>query len=179
MADKVQEKIINKILDIEGEEYTNDPKDSGGPTKWGITEKTARAYGYTGDMRDLSRELAYEIYVKIYWDSVWGDRLPTSALKEEVVDTSVNCSPKQAVLFLQRSLNAFNQEGKLWDDLIADGVMGNSTLNAVMAYYRQREEVALLRALNSLQGAYYIGLTVSRPKDERFAYGWFMNRVVI
>ena len=33
------------------------------------------------------------------------------------------------------------------------------------------------RALNCLQGAFYIELTERRQKDERFAYGWLLNRV--
>ena len=179
MKNPVQERIINAILEREGEKYTNDPKDSGGPTKWGITEKRARASGYKGDMRNLTRAEAYDIYVKEYWDVVWADKMPSPALQDELVDTAVNCGPGNAIEFLQRSLNAFNQQGTLWPDLVVDGGIGSRTLAAVLSYYKHRDEIVLLRSLNSLQGAYYIGLTVRRPKDERFSYGWFMHRIVI
>lgn len=33
----------------------------GGPTNWGITQATARAHGYTYDMRNLTREQALAI----------------------------------------------------------------------------------------------------------------------
>ena len=33
--------------------YSNDPQDPGGETMYGITARLARAYGYTGAMRDL------------------------------------------------------------------------------------------------------------------------------
>jgi len=39
--------------------------------------------------------------------------------------------------------------------------------------------LVLCRALNCLQGAYYIELAERREKDERFVYGWLKNRVVL
>jgi len=35
--------------------YVNHPDDPGGETNWGITLRTAREQGYTGEMRDLTR----------------------------------------------------------------------------------------------------------------------------
>ena len=56
MSAATVESIIDGIIEREGNgAYTNDPGDSGGPTRWGITEKVAKANGYTGDMRDLPR----------------------------------------------------------------------------------------------------------------------------
>ena len=40
-------------------------------------------------------------------------------------------------------------------------------------------EHVMLRALNCLQGAFYINLSRSRQKDETFLYGWLDNRVAI
>ncbi len=36
-----------------------------------------------------------------------------------------------------------------------------------------------LRALNALQGAFYVELAERRAKDEAFVYGWLLNRVEI
>lgn len=52
--------IFNTILGKEGG-YVDHPNDKGGPTNWGITQATARAHGYTGDMRNLTREQALAI----------------------------------------------------------------------------------------------------------------------
>ncbi|OCO16336.1 hypothetical protein AN684_0205915 [Klebsiella pneumoniae subsp. pneumoniae] len=41
------DQIIEGILGKEGG-YVNNPNDKGGPTRWGITQTTARAYGYKG-----------------------------------------------------------------------------------------------------------------------------------
>lgn len=35
--------------------YVNNPNDRGGETNWGITIAVARAYGYTGPMRQRSQ----------------------------------------------------------------------------------------------------------------------------
>lgn len=51
--------IFNAILGKEGG-YVNHPDDKGGPTNWGITQSTARAHGYSGDMRSLTRDQALE-----------------------------------------------------------------------------------------------------------------------
>lgn len=58
--------VINSVLKNEGG-YVDHPNDTGGPTHWGITEKTARSYGYTGKMIDFTKEDAYLILEKNYW----------------------------------------------------------------------------------------------------------------
>jgi len=35
----------------------------------------------------------------------------------------------------------------------------------------------MVLALNCLQGAFYVELAEKREKDERFVYGWLLNRV--
>lgn len=44
----------DQIIEGSGKEggYVDHPSDKGGPTRWGITQTTARAHGYTGDMRN-------------------------------------------------------------------------------------------------------------------------------
>ncbi|MGT3216592.1 glycosyl hydrolase 108 family protein, partial [Yersinia enterocolitica] len=58
--------IFDAILGKEGG-YVNHPDDKGGPTRWGITQKVARAHGYMGDMRNLPRETALSILEADYW----------------------------------------------------------------------------------------------------------------
>ncbi len=52
-----KDEIFNAILGKEGG-YVNHPDDKGGPTNWGITQAVARAHGFTGDMRNLTRQQA-------------------------------------------------------------------------------------------------------------------------
>ena len=57
----LRDRIINGIIEREGD-YVDNPDDSGGPTRWGITEREARANGYTGAMQALPRYLTYNVY---------------------------------------------------------------------------------------------------------------------
>lgn len=174
----MKDETINEIIRVEGG-YVNDPADSGGETNFGITEAVARAHGYNGPMVDMPREVAFDIYVAKYWDAVRGDQLVqlSEVVAEEVVDTSVNMGPGRAGKILQRALNVLNRGAKLYQDLKVDGAIGPATLTALAAYLEQRNELVLSRALNCLQGAYYIELAEKREKDERFVYGWLRNRV--
>lgn len=175
-----KEQIINEIIRVEGG-YVNDPSDSGGETNFGITVAVARANGYNGAMRDLPRSVAFDIYSAKYWDAVKGDDLVklSEHVAEEVVDTSVNMGPKRAGKFLQRALNSLNNQAKLYPDLAVDGAIGPATVSALRGYLAERNELVLSRALNCLQGAYYVDLAERREKDERFVYGWFKNRVTL
>lgn len=174
----MKKRIINEIIRVEGG-YVDDPDDSGGETNFGITVAAAREYGYTGSMRDMPREVAFDIYSIKYWDSIRGDEISLLAerVAEEVVDTSVNMGPGRAGKFLQRALNALNNREQLYRDLKVDGNIGMATLSALSQYLDTRDEETLVKMLNCLQGAFYVVLAERREKDERFIYGWFKNRV--
>jgi len=174
----LKETIINDIISIEGG-YVNDPSDSGGETNYGITVAVARSFGYTGEMRDLPRELAFDIYVGKYWDAILGDKMfdISVMVTAEMIDTAVNMGPARAITFLQRSLNVLNMRAKMYPDLIVDGAIGDKTIHALHEYVFLREENILTRMLNCLQGAFYVELAERREKDEKYVYGWFKNRV--
>lgn len=175
---ELKKQIINEIIDIEGG-YVNNANDSGGETKYGITVKIARDSAYLGDMRDLPRKLAFDIYSKKYWDSVKADDIASlsEAIAREVVDTSVNMGPKRASIFLQRSLNVLNNREHYYPDILIDGKIGPLTISSLFAYLKNRNETVLLKMLNSLQGAFYVDLAERREKDETFIYGWFRHRI--
>jgi lysozyme family protein len=98
-----------------------------------------------------------------------------------MADTGVNMGIGRASTFLQIALNAFNNQGAYYADIVEDGDIGSGTLKALSAYWDKRgikgKEV-LLEALNCQQGAFYLDLTRRRQKDEKYIYGWFSNRVV-
>jgi lysozyme family protein len=179
---QLKDETINHIIDIEGG-YVNDPSDSGGETNFGVTEKVARANGYHGKMIDMPQEFAYTLYQKKYWDAICLDEISalSASVAKELADTGVNMGVGRAAEFLQRSLNALNSGGTLFADLTVDRDIGPSTMRALSAYMQHRGalgELVLHRALNSLQGAFYIELVERRQKDEAFIYGWLLNRVV-
>ena len=171
-------RVIDAIIETEGG-YINDLSDSGGETKFGITVATARAAGYSGEMRLLPRRVAFDIYSARYWDAVKADDLSeqSPATAFEVVDTGVNCGVDRAATFLQRCLNVFNNRGRFYPDIAVDGDIGPATLDALRSFLLMRDESVLVSALNCLQGAFYIELAERREKDERYVYGWLKNRV--
>jgi len=179
MVSHLQQKIIDRIIEVEGG-YTNNPNDSGGPTRFGITEAVAREHGYTGSMKDLPRQVAFDIFSHAYWAAVKADDLLklSEAITAEVVDTGINCGVGVAQEFLQRALNVFNNRAQRYDDIIVDGHIGARTLHALDAYLQQREGTVLITALNCLQGARYIELAECWEKNEAFVYGWMKARVL-
>ena len=51
--------------------YSNDPRDPGGPTNWGITLADARVHwkpDAAADVRTMPRSVAEAIYKAEYWD---------------------------------------------------------------------------------------------------------------
>jgi len=164
--------------------YSNDPRDSGGQTNYGITEAVARAFGYAGPMNLLGLDQAKAIYRSRYWDALQLDQIASLApdVVGELFDTAVNLGTGTAATFLQRALNVLNKEARWYPDVQSDGRIGPMTIAALREYIRRRGaegQVVLMRALNSLQGAFYVELAERRAKDEAFVYGWLLNRVEI
>lgn len=173
--------LIDGVIGREGG-YSNHPADRGGPTRWGVTEQVARAYGYAGDMKVLPREKAAAIYEAAYWkEPGFGDvflRYP--AVAELLFDVGVNMGVSFAARFLQRSLNLFNLEGAHYADLITDGRLGRVSLLALDAFRQRRGEEGgerLWEAVHSLRGYRYFEITEARAANEAFAYGWFGRMV--
>ena len=177
------DKIINELIEREGG-FVDHSDDLGGPTKYGVTVAVARASGYRGEMADMPRSKAEEIYLNQYYFQPSFNRLLKYSLSitTELVDTGVNMGIARAAKFLQLSLNALNNQGSIYSDIAVDGAIGNQTLAAFSTYFNHRGlegESVMLKALNCLQGARYIELSEAREANESFTYGWLRERVVI
>ena len=175
--------LIAKAIDTEGH-YSNDPNDSGGETAWGVTERRARKFGYTGPMKDMPRSIAEAMYEQENWydPGLYDVSVFSPLIARELFDTGINCGVPRACEFFQIALNALNRQGKDFADIAEDGDIGPATLQALKAYLRLRGvrgERVMLKALNCLQGAHYINLSRARQKDETFVFGWLDNRVEI
>lgn len=176
------ERVIDDILAKESG-YVDHEDDSGGPTNHGITQAVARANGYDGPMEDMPVSLAREIYRKRYIVKPGFDKvaLIDAGIASELIDTGVNMGPAKASEFLQRALNAFNQKGARYADVLVDGRIGEVTLDALRKYMRFRGAEGarvMICALNVLQGERYFEILENNPSQESFAYGWIRNRVM-
>lgn len=115
------ELAISRVLSHEGG-YSNNPIDPGRETMWGITSRTARKWGYKGEMRYLPRETAIDIYHSEYWLPIRGDDVPFP-LAFLLFDGAVNSGPPQAIIWLQRVLG-----------VVDDGIFGPKTLSAIRGF---------------------------------------------
>lgn len=176
------ETLIDPLIGREGD-YSDHPADRGGPTRWGITEQIARAYGYDGDMRALPRATAAAIYRRRFWTRPGFDgvaaRFP--ALAEEMFDAGVNMGPARAGQFLQRALNLLNRGAVLYPDIPVDGGVGPLTLHA-LDLYRQRRgdgegEAVLLWLVRAFRTNRYAEIAEADPAQETFEYGWIARQV--
>ena len=114
---------LKEVLRHEGG-YVNHPRDPGGATNFGVTQRVYDAYrrrkGVSTAMsvRHITNSEVQEIYRTQYWDQIRGNDLP-DGLDYAVFDFGVNSGPSRAIKFLQRILGVQD-----------DGIIGNVTLAA-------------------------------------------------
>jgi lysozyme family protein len=172
--------LIDDLIAREGGTVAN-PADRGGPTRYGITEATARAHGYAGAIARLPRATAAAIYRQDYWIAPRLDRVAVLAPKvaAEMFDTAANMGPTTAAGFLRRALNALNREARDYRDIAAAGPVDAAVLAALGDFLKVRGPggETVLKALDALQGERYLTLAERRPADETFLYGWLANRI--
>ncbi|HDC4418568.1 TPA: hypothetical protein O8L85_002355 [Enterobacter hormaechei] len=176
--------IIRDKTNIEAG-YVNDPDDSGAETNLGVTKALADQYkttlkakfGWNGNMRDLTYDMAFFIYKTHFWDKMKLDEVMKRSvfLADRLFDLGINAGKTVPVKNLQRYLNVMNNRQTYWKNIDADGAMGPKTLAALDAYIAKRGATGkdyLIDAMLDMQSTYYIELAERREKDEKFIYGW-------
>lgn len=176
------DQLILPLLAREGG-FTNDPRDLGGATNFGITQAVARANGYGGDMAAMTRDQAVAIYQSQYWQRPGFAMIAPMApeIASELFDAGVNMGVSVATTFLQRALNVFNRQQADYPDIPTDGQLGPRTAAALNSFIRARGaagQKVLLETMKCLRGARYIALAEANMQDEAFVYGWIANRVL-
>lgn len=121
------EKSLQLVLRHEGG-YVNHPKDPGGATNKGVTQKVYDNYRSVNgwkkqSVRQITQSEVAAIYRHEYADVVGFDKLPLG-LDYVQFDGGINSGPVQATKWLQRALGSA-YTGKI------DGVIGKLTLKAV------------------------------------------------
>lgn len=164
------EYAFNKILFYEGN-YSNEPFDKGGETKYGITKNTAKNYGYFGDIKNLTIEDAKNIYKSLYWNILNLDLVNDDKIATEIFDISVNCGTYKAGLLTQKALNIINKNQSLWKDIKEDGIIGTQTIT-ILNNLSNNDKNAFIKTLNGLQFMYYYDITKNNPINEYFFRGW-------
>jgi len=160
---------LDFVLDHEGG-YSNNKADSGGETKYGISDKRDGKIDGKADLnsdgfgdvsiRYLSPEEAGVIYKRDYWEAS-NCELIHGALRLWLFDTAVNCGVYRAVKMLQNAAGAF-----------ADGRMGSVTARLVNV----RNQKMLFDKCCIIREEYYRGIVMGKLSQKVFLTGW-LNRV--
>lgn len=116
--------------------FVNHPKDPGGATNMGITQRVydadrARRGQPQQSVRLITNDEVRSIYKRQYWNAVRGDDLPWG-VDYAVYDFAVNSGPSRAVKFLQEVVG-----------VAQDGIIGEITLAAV----QQMDAFTIIRKL--------------------------------
>lgn len=134
--------------------YVDNPNDPGGATMWGITERVARAHGYTGAMQDLPQDFAKQIAKTCYWDPFQCDQFDPR-IGFQVFDAAYNGGdPAQ---WLQQAAG-----------VAADGIIGAQTVGAV----RAADPMKIVMRFD----AYRLRYLGNLPIWPSFGHGW-ANRI--
>lgn len=173
--------MIAALIQREGSEFTNNPLDRGGPTKYGVTQATWTAEGYPGSVANATEAQATVIYANRYWVRPGFERIDAldSGLAVRLFDWGVNSGPSTASKALQRALNVLNRNGADWVDIIVDGSVGNMTVYALQQLIAKRgaDGLKVVRGMvQSLQSVNYIEIAEKDPSQESFEFGWQLNR---
>lgn len=153
-VDAVFNKAMNTIFRSEGG-YVNDPFDSGGETKYGISKNNNPDIDVAKITRADAERIAYDRYYTKYGIN----RLPDT-IRGEVFQVGWHCGPSVAIKQLQGILGV-SKTGRIDDATIT-------------AAYQQSGNIRD-QYINTYRD-YMISITKRKPTQQRFLRGW-MNRV--
>lgn len=152
-SDPAFEKAMNTVFRAEGG-YVDDPYDSGGETKYGVSKNNNPDV----DIKNLTRAGAEKIAYDRYYKKYNIDKLP-DGIRGEVFQVGWACGPGVAIKQLQGVLGV-SKTGKI----------DNATINAAQNYKQDLRAEYL-----NVHKQYLIGITERKPTQKKFLKGW-MNR---
>lgn len=165
MTDQEVRALILDVIEDEGEEYTNRPDDRGGPTKFGITQRTLARYRKRpvtpADVAALTKNDAVAIYTALFVEPYNLGRFRERRVAELLYDLVVNHGPSGIGPIFQRALG-----------VAEDGVVGPRTIAAADALTVDQFERRYVKA----RVLYYARIVKADPSQVSYIVGW-MNRV--
>lgn len=127
--------------------YTNDPKDPGGATNWGITIFDAREYWKNDasptDVRNMPKSVASDIYRKHYAAPMRYDDLP-AGFDYSVLDAAINSGVGRAPVWAGKALGI---SVKTINDVVAPANAANDKVSLIQKFWAAR--VSFLHGLST------------------------------
>lgn len=158
--------IIDEVIRREGgEKETNDPSDSGGRTKYGISEKANPEAWADGDVTYTE---ARAIYEKVYILAEKFNLIPNETLKHQVIDHGVLSGPDTAARMLQQVVGS-KVDGQIGPDTVRKiNEFPSGTLFGVPV-----PGIVLLNlAFRDARTLHHATIAKKRPKDLKYLLGW-------
>jgi lysozyme family protein len=153
---------VTFVLEREGG-YSENSRDKGGPTNFGITQTTLQAWRHNAvsaeEVKAMTQDEAKAIYHANYWNAARCDALP-SGVDLSVFDAGVMSGPGQSVKFLQHAAGLQGAE--------VDGAVGQQTLASVTASVPSR----LIDEIAALRNDFYEEIVAKSPDQKEFLEGW-------
>jgi lysozyme family protein len=180
------DKAIKSLLRIEGE-YVYDKVDVGNETYRGISRRyhpnwsgwiivdAKKSDGNFPACLEQETKLHLNVqsfYKYRYWDLFWGSAMRDDRLATRMLNTAVHLGASRAVKYLQQALNVLNRNELLYANIVADGLYGERTHDALEKYLTRDRVDYLLKAILILQGKHYLDYMRRSPAQEKFARGW-------
>lgn len=155
MAARNFDAILDAVLQFEGG-FVNDPRDPGGATNRGITQRTLSVHlgrkATLTEVRNLSRETAAEIYRRRYWNAIGGDMLPPG-VDALAMDIAVNSGVGRSTQWLAECRNMTAGDRIRWLDRRRRSFWKALKTFAVFGNGWMRRENAMLALALKLDGA--------------------------
>jgi lysozyme family protein len=161
---------LPEVLTFEGSEFTNNPNDSGGPTRYGIIQREYNAHRKANGLPIQSVNLISQaevnnIYKGEYWNPIQGDLL-AFPIDWITFDAAVNMGVQTSVNMLEQALN-----------LPEDYKVDPKVIEAVKTACITMDSTHLLKEKElSERIARYHAIVVDHAHDVEFLHGW-LSRV--
>lgn len=182
--------LINDTCNVEGG-YVNDADDLGGETNHGCTKRTVMPYteelvkmfGWNGDMKHLTTDMALHVYKAEFWDKLRLDQIwyLSPALAATLFRWGIKSGPYRPAVSLQQTLNVLNNKEQLYPDIVADGGIGPLTLSTINSLFETRGSTKatslLVCTINADQISYLKEISLKREKNEKYTAGWIMRAI--
>lgn len=145
---------------LKEEGYLSDnPNDSGGLTKFGISQKSYPNL----DIAKITQEEAADIYRNDFYNSLKIEMIKDEKIAYEVFDYAVNGGITSSAIALQASLHYLGSK------IVIDGEVGLKTISECNSY---KDQSLLLYVLTSFRMHKYFNICDKWPKNLEFFEGW-------
>jgi lysozyme family protein len=168
------DQCIGYVIENEGG-FVNHPADSGGPTKYGVTLATLSRWRRqeltADDVQSMDVEEAHKIYYEYYWFPLRLYSIESIAVATAILDTAVLRGNTKAVMYMQKTCNAFISKKSPMKGLDVDGRISTDLTGRINTC---DPSLWVQQFADFLKKA-FIQITLDHPEKKVFLPGW-LNR---